>query len=140
MRTKLNLMLSPLWPYCLASLAVHKLIVIKAHIPFLASAPNGFRVFIIPEVKRDRITLTALYRPLRALLLPDRLADVDALKNDLQTPEWRKLCRAWVSFEITENGPRFLNSEASVRSKKYLSNPDVDRIPTLSEMQKSLSK
>lgn len=139
MHNRLNLT-AELWAYCLASFAMYKIIAAKAHLPLFCEFNDARRIFIMPEITANKITITCLYRPLRALLSPARLADVDALKDDLQTPAWRKLCRAWVSFEITENGPKFLNSEASVRSKRFLANPGVKRIPTFSEVRASLSK
>jgi hypothetical protein len=133
-------MTAELWAYSLASFAARKLISLKAHLPLFSEFNDGRRIFIIPEIMADKIAITCLYRPLRALLSPDRLGDILALKDDLQTPAWRKLCRGYVTVEINKNGQRLLSSEASVRSKKHLANPNVRHIPTFFEIQASLSK
>jgi len=138
MRTKLNRATTELWVYSLTSQAIQKLLSLKAHLPIFCQLQDGRRIYIIPEILADKIVITVLYRPLRALLLPDRLADVEALKDDLQTPAWRKICRGYSTVEFTKDGIRFISSEASVRSKKHLAHPSVARIPSMQEIIASL--
>lgn len=129
---------APLWAYSFASYAAYKLIALRANLPVFIEYSDGHRAFVIPQFKRDKIIITVLFKPLRALMTPTRIADVDTLIDDLKTPEWRRLCRGHISFEISPQGLRFLESEASVRSKKALANPNVKRIPTFSEIKSAL--
>lgn len=138
MRNKLNPATTELWAYSLASFAADKLIALRANLPAFCKYIDGKQVFLIPSISRGRINIIVLYRPLRALLSPERLADTASLQDTLATPDWRRVCRAFCHFEVNANGPLFINSAGSVRARKSLANPNVKRIPTFSEVNSAL--
>jgi hypothetical protein len=138
MRNKLNPATAELWAYSLASFAAYKLIALRANLPVFCKYIDGKQVFLIPSISRGKINIIVLYRPLRALLSPERLADTAALQDTLATPDWRKVCRAFCHFEISANGPHFIDAAGSVRARKSLANTDVRRIPTFPEVNSAL--
>lgn len=106
--------------------------------PFFAVHPAvKAPCLIVPQIAPDRASFTLLYGLRREAMKPGSIASgriVDGLEK-----RWRKICRSFVKFEITDVGEVIgIDHDATVRAASELLETRLQRAPSLEEIDAAL--